>query len=90
MKVQLRVQPGASRDQVGGAYDAPDAMRLRVKVTARAVDGAANAAVARVLAAALGLKPREVSLLAGHTSRNKTVEVPDSAAPQVARLLSAT
>ena len=48
---------------------------LVVKVTARAVDGQANAAVIRALADALGVPRRAVSLVSGATSRTKLVQV---------------
>ena len=47
----------------------------RVWVRAPAVDGRANAAIERVLADALGLRPRQVRVVRGATSRHKTLEV---------------
>nr|WP_028044974.1 DUF167 domain-containing protein [Cellulomonas sp. URHE0023] len=89
MRVAVRVRPGASRTAVGGTYGD----RLVVAVTARAVDGAATAAVLRALAAALGVRPRHVRLVSGSTSRDKVVEIDDAAASdlqaRVAQLLAA-
>lgn len=87
MRVGIRVQPGASRDRVGGRYAAPTGDLLQVWVTARAVDGAANVAVSRVLAKALGVRPRQVALVGGQTSRSKIVELPDECSDSVAELL---
>ena len=39
------------------------------------VDGQANAAVTDALAAALGIRRREVTVVGGHTNRTKTVEI---------------
>jgi uncharacterized protein YggU (UPF0235/DUF167 family) len=50
---------------------------LAVRVRARAVAGAATAAVERVLAEALGVRPRQVHVVRGATSRDKLVEVSD-------------
>jgi uncharacterized protein YggU (UPF0235/DUF167 family) len=87
-RVAVRVRPGASRTRVGGAYgDGPDAPLL-VAVTARAVDGAATEAVLRALAAALGVRPRQVVLVHGATSRDKLVEIVDPP-PDVAARVSA-
>ena len=73
MRVAIRVRPGASRTRVGGSHGD----RLVVAVTARAVDGAATEAALRAVADALGLRPRQVWLVAGATSRDKVVEVAD-------------
>jgi uncharacterized protein len=70
VRVTVRVKPGASRARVGGRYG-EDA--LVVSVNAPPVDGAANEAVARVVAGALGLRPRQVSVLSGHTARTKVL-----------------
>ncbi len=75
--VAVRVRPGASRTRVGGTYgEGPDA-RLVVAVGARAVDGAATAAVLQAVADALGVRPRQVVLRHGATSRDKLLEVLD-------------
>ena len=77
VRVAVRVRPGASRTRVGGGYgEGPDAPLL-VAVTARAVDGAATAAVLRALADALGVRPRQVVLVHGTSSRDKLVEIVD-------------
>ena len=69
-RLAVRVTPGA-RDQsvviAGGA--------VQVKVRAPADKGAANAAVAELLAEALGLPPSRVTLLRGGTSRQKLFRV---------------
>ena len=48
---------------------------LRLRVTAPPVAGAANTAVVRLLAAALGVAPSSVSVVSGLQGRNKIVEV---------------
>lgn len=88
MKVAVRVRPGSSRTAVGGAYGEPPA--LIVAVTARAVDGEANAAVVRALAAALGVSRGDVRIAAGSASRSKVIEVPDACRAAVAALLDHT
>ena len=46
-----------------------------MRVTAPPVDGAANAAVARLLAGALGLSPASISIVSGLQGRTKVVEI---------------
>lgn len=87
MRARIRVKPSASRNQVGGCYPAPDGDRLVVAVTAPAVDGRANSAVQVVLAQALGVPKRDVAVVAGHTSRNKVVEVPPDCEQRLGSLL---
>lgn len=69
----VRAQPGASRSEVAGPYG--DALRIRLAAPAN--DGKANAELVRFLAAALGVPPRTVTLVRGHGSRDKVVEVAD-------------
>jgi uncharacterized protein YggU (UPF0235/DUF167 family) len=76
-RVAVRVRPGASRTRVGGSYGSDADVRLVVAVTARAVDGAATAAVLAAVADALGVRPRQVALVHGSTSRDKLVEISD-------------
>jgi hypothetical protein len=69
--LQVWVRPGASHRAVGGRHDGA----LAVRVTARAVDGAATEAVLEAVAVALGLPRRQVSLVRGATSRRKVLRV---------------
>ena len=73
MRLAVRVTPRSTRDAVEG-FD--DEGALRVRVTAAPADGAANAAVARLLAKALGLPGRDVVLVSGTTARQKLFDVP--------------
>jgi len=65
------VQPRASRAKIGPVHDG----RLKIAVTAPPVDGEANAAVIELLAKQLGIARSAVSVIAGETSRRKTVRV---------------
>ena len=69
--MSLRVQPRASRDEIVGWQDAT----LRLRVTAPPVAGAANAAVKRLLAKALGVPPSSINVVRGLQGRSKIVEV---------------
>lgn len=70
MRFAVRVQPRSNRSGVDGVHG--DA--LRVRVNAAPVEGAANEEVIAVIAAALGVGRRSVSIVSGFGARNKVVE----------------
>ena len=82
MKIGVRVKPGYPHTAVGGHHGD----ELVVKVTERAVDGKATRAALKAVEEALGLRPYEVSLVTGHTSRSKVIEIPDGLEDRVAAL----
>jgi uncharacterized protein (TIGR00251 family) len=67
--LELHVQPGARRTGAAGLHGG----RLKVRVAARAVEDAANAALIEFLADALGAARRDVTIQAGRSSRAKRV-----------------
>jgi len=88
----VRVQPRASRDEIGGewpaAAGAPGA--LKVRLTAPPVDDRANAALCRLLAGALGVAAGQVRIVAGERGRMKRVEVRGVTVAQVRALAGAS
>ena len=84
VRFHVRVQPRASRNEVAGALGGA----LKVRLQAPPVDGAANDALVTFLADELGVPRRGVRIVAGSTSRSKTVEVDGIAATAVDRLLA--
>ena len=74
--IEIRVRPNASRNKVGGT--AVDPPRLVVAVQAPAVDGKANAAVIKELAAAFGLRARDFTIVHGELSRDKRLTISNS------------
>jgi uncharacterized protein len=69
----VRLTPRAGRDAVDGVVDGT----LRVRVSAPPVDGAANAALIRLIATVLDVPKRSVRLVSGESSRMKVVAVDD-------------
>jgi uncharacterized protein (TIGR00251 family) len=69
--LRLRVQPRASRDQLGGVREGA----LVIRVTAPPVDGSANDAVVRLLAKRLERPPSSITIVRGGTGRDKTVHL---------------
>lgn len=70
-EISIHVQPGASQAEIVGLHG--DA--LKVRVPARAVEGAANEALVIFVADALGVPRREVKILRGVKSRRKVLAV---------------
>lgn len=84
-RVTVRVKPGASRNKVRGSFGDPPA--LVVAVSEPAIDGRASTAVCRAMAEALGVSLSKVSIVMGHTSRTKVVEIND-VDPQIQRKIA--
>jgi len=70
--VRVRVKPGSSK---GPLVEEGADGELVVFVRERAVEGAANDAVVRVVAAHFGVSPSRVAIRRGRSSRLKTLEV---------------
>ncbi|WP_372682638.1 DUF167 domain-containing protein [Desulfosarcina sp.] len=68
---KIRVQPRSSKNQVAGVYG--DA--LKINLTAPPVDNAANKACGVFLAGLLSVAKSAVTIVSGHTGRNKQVMV---------------
>jgi len=65
------VVPGASRDRIAG----PLGDRLKVQVRQPPEKGAANKALCRLLAKALGVRPADVEVIRGPTRPEKDVRI---------------
>jgi uncharacterized protein (TIGR00251 family) len=84
VRVSVHVQPRATRSEIVGLHGAA----LKVRLQAPPVDGAANEALVTLLAERLGVARRSVRVIAGTTSRTKTVEV-DGTTEDAVRALAA-
>lgn len=67
----VKLQPRASKNEISGVLGD----ELRIKVTAPPVNAAANEALVRLLAEALGCPRSRVELVRGHASRRKTIKL---------------
>lgn len=76
MRLAVRVTPKGGRDAIDGwTADADGRPLLKLRVSAAAADGAANAAVTALVARSLGLPRSAVRIAAGDTSRVKRLEI---------------
>lgn len=81
VRLSLRVTPRAGVDAIDGADESG---RLRVRVRSAPAGGAANAAVLKVVAAALGIAPSRIRIVTGAGGRQKVIELTGVAAATIA------
>ena len=73
MRVVVRVKPGSSK----GPLVESDEEGLVVFVREKAIDGAANDGVIKILADHFGVPKSRVRVVRGHTARIKQIEIDD-------------
>jgi uncharacterized protein len=83
--LEVHVVPRAKRSAIVGAHDG----RLKVALCAPPVDGEANAALVALFADLLGCPKRDVTLVRGDTSRQKTLFLRGVSVRHVEQLLPA-
>jgi len=86
MRLALKVVPGASRGGIAGWLDD----RLKIRVTAPAESGKANAAVIELLADVLGLPRGAIRIVSGGASPRKVIEISGLADAEVMERLQGT
>jgi uncharacterized protein len=74
-ELSVRAKPRASRSEVLDVLTMPSGDFLEVRLAAPPVDGAANLALLSLLAEALRVPPRDLTLLKGAGGRLKRVRV---------------
>ena len=84
VSLSIRIQPRASKNEIitmesGG---------LKIRLTAPPVDGAANEALVKFLAATLSISRSHIEIVSGHTSREKVVRISGISGAEVRRLLN--
>jgi len=81
----VKVVPRAARDRLVGV----EGGALKVRLCAPPVEGAANRALVKLLAKALGVSRSRVEIVAGARSRNKQVRVEGLSAGELRARLGA-
>ncbi len=82
-RIEVRLQPRASRDELVGLRDGV----LHVRVCAPPLDGEANRALCRLLAGRAGIARTRVEVVRGVRARNKLVRVAGIGAAELYALL---
>ena len=72
-RISVSAVPGSSTTAVVSVD--PDGGDVRVRLAAPPRDGEANAELVRFIASVVGVRKSDVTLVAGHRSRSKTVEI---------------
>jgi uncharacterized protein len=83
VRIAVYVQPRAKRTEIAGRHGTD----LKIRVAAPPVAHAANEALLAFVVSRLGVRPRDVRLVAGATSRHKVLEIDGIAAEQIGILL---
>jgi hypothetical protein len=74
--VAVRLTPKGGRDAIDGIEQLSDGRAvLKARVRAAPSEGEANAALGKLISKALGIPPRDVSLVAGATGRIKRMAI---------------
>jgi len=81
--IHIKAVPGASRDQVAGAVGD----RLKIRISAPPEGGKANKAICVLLAKALGVKAKDVTIESGQTNPEKIVRIVGARAEEIAAKL---
>jgi uncharacterized protein YggU (UPF0235/DUF167 family) len=91
LSVSVRATVKGGRDAIDGIAEIADGQAvLKVRVRSAPADGEANEALIRVLASAVGVPPRAVTLLQGAAGRLKTFRIEGDPAKLAAALEAAT
>ncbi len=69
--LKIKVEPRSSKSGIAGPYG--DA--LKVKLTSPPVEGKANKELIEVLAKELGVRKKDIEIISGKSSKNKTVKI---------------
>lgn len=85
VRIAVKAVPGARRDEIVG----PLGDRLKVRTSAPPEGGKANAAICALIAAALGVRERDVRVIVGHTRAEKVLEVSGADPGRITKLLGA-
>lgn len=69
--LKIKVEPRSSRSEVVGPYGEA----LKVKLTSPPVEGKANKELVELLAKKFGIPKKDVAIISGQSSKNKTVRI---------------
>ncbi|PIR21721.1 MAG: YggU family protein [Deltaproteobacteria bacterium CG11_big_fil_rev_8_21_14_0_20_45_16] len=71
LKLTIHLRPNSKKE----AIEKIGENEYKIKVSAPAVDGKANSKLIKLLSESFGWRPSSISILKGHTSRKKIIQV---------------
>lgn len=71
MKISVKIKPNSKES---GVVVAPNNEYI-LRVKEKAIDGRANAAAIKLLSEYLGISKSRISIIKGHTARNKVIKI---------------
>ena len=83
VRLQVYVQPRASRTELAGMHDGV----IKIRVAATPIENAANLALIDFVAQHLGIAKRYVRVVSGHASRSKVLDIDGVSAAVIAARL---
>lgn len=83
--IYLKVIPNASKNEICGVYNND---LIKVKIAKAPESGKANKECEKVFAKFLGLRKKDVSIVSGHTSTLKTLQIQGLTESQIKMILS--
>ena len=87
VSLTVRLTPKGGRDAIDGIETMSDnRVVLKIRVRATPSEGEANAALIKLIARTVGVPPRDVSLMAGATTRIKRLNISGDGPTLVAAL----
>jgi len=69
--ISIYIQPNASKNEISGKHDGA----IKVRIKSPATDGKANKELIKFLAKHLSLKQSQITIVKGHLSRHKLIEI---------------
>jgi len=74
VRLAIQVMPNARKSEVVGVFDGA----LKIRLQAEPIEGKANDALIRYLAASLGVPKSAIEIMHGHTGKRKIIEIDTS------------
>ena len=84
LTLSVRIQPRASKNEVIHQTDG----KLKIRLTAPPVDGAANEALIRFLSDLFSAPKSQIEIMSGHTGRDKIVRIHGKSEADAKRVLN--